>query len=78
HVGGLDAVVPTTLNLPNIPGGKKLMYTNIKLDLTAIDDFEEKGKRDPLFAGLAEITARHNGLWSAEAEKYLLENAEPI
>ncbi|MFP4484828.1 MAG: zinc-binding dehydrogenase [Spirochaetaceae bacterium] len=78
HVGGLDAVVPTTLNLPNIPGGKKLMYTNIKLDLTAIDDFEEKGKRDPLFAGLAEITAGHNGLWSAEAEKYLLENAEPI
>ncbi len=78
HVGGLDAVVPTTLNLPNIPGGKKLMYTNIKLELAAIDEFEEKGKSDPLFAGLAEITARHNGLWSAEAEKYLLENAEPI
>ena len=78
HVGGLDAVVPTTLNLPNIPGGKKLMYTNIKLELTAIDEFEEKGKSDPLFAALAEITGRHNGLWSAEAEKYLLENAEPI
>jgi threonine dehydrogenase-like Zn-dependent dehydrogenase len=29
HIGGLDAVVDTTLNLPQIPGGKKLIYTNI-------------------------------------------------
>jgi threonine dehydrogenase-like Zn-dependent dehydrogenase len=78
HVGGLDAVVPTTLSLPKIPGGKKLMYTNIKMELTAIEDFAEKGKSDPLFAGLAEITGRNNGLWNAEAEKYLLENAEAI
>jgi threonine dehydrogenase-like Zn-dependent dehydrogenase len=35
HIGGLDSVVDTTLNLPNIPGGKKLIYTNIKMDLTA-------------------------------------------
>ncbi len=78
HVGGLDAVVPTTLNLPKIPGGKKLMYTNIKLELTAIEDFAEKGKNDPLFAELAEITARNKGLWNAEAEQYLLGHAEPI
>lgn len=74
HIGGLDAVIPTTLNLPNIPGGKKLMYTNIELELTAIDDFGEKGKSDPLFARLAEITSANNGLWCAEAEKYLLES----
>ena len=78
HVGGLDAVVPTTLSLPKIPGGKKLMYTNIKMELTAIEDFEEKGKTDPLFAALAEITGRNNGLWNAEAEKYLLEHAETV
>jgi len=78
HVGGLDAVVPTTLSLPKIPGGKKLMYTNIKMELTAIEDFEEKGKNDPLFAALAEITGRNNGLWNAEAEKYLLEHAETV
>ena len=78
HVGGLDAVVPTTLSLPKIPGGKKLMYTNIKMELTAIEDFEEKGKDDPLFAALAEITGRNNGLWNAEAEKYLLEHAETV
>ena len=71
HVGGLNAVIDTTLNLPKIPGGKKLIYTNIEMDLTAIDDFAEKGRTDPFFAQLAEITARHNGLWSVEAEEFL-------
>ena len=73
HIGGLNAVVDTTLNLPNIKGGKKLIYTQIELPLTAIADFEKLGESDPLFAKLAEITARHNGLWSPEAEKYLLQ-----
>ena len=47
HVGGLNAVVETTLNLPKIPGGKKLIYTNINMELTAIDDFAKKGETDP-------------------------------
>ena len=74
HVGGIDSAKESTLNLPNIKGGKKLIYTHVNMPLTAIDDFAELGKSDPFFAKLAEITARHNGLWSAEAEKYLLEN----
>ena len=78
HVGGLDAVIETTLNLPSIPGGKKLIYTGLSMPLTAISDFEEKGKRDPAFAELARIAQRHAGLWSAEAEKYLLANAGRI
>jgi threonine dehydrogenase-like Zn-dependent dehydrogenase len=78
HVGGLNAVADTTLHLPNIPGGKKLMYTNIDLELTAIDDFAEKGKDNPLFAKLAEIVEKHKGLWNGEAEAYLLENAPTI
>ena len=45
HVGGLNAVIDTTLNLPDIPGGKKLIYTHIDMELTAIEDFAEKGKR---------------------------------
>ncbi|MGI1690612.1 zinc-binding dehydrogenase, partial [Thermoanaerobacter uzonensis] len=72
HIGGLNSVVETTLNLPNIPGGKKLIYTNIELELTAIEDFKEKGKKDTLFAKLAEIVERNNGLWCYDAEKYLL------
>ena len=78
HIGGLDVARETTLNLPHVPGGKKLIYTHISLPLTAIADFEEKGKTDPLFAKLAELVAKTNGLWNAEAEKYLLENAPAI
>lgn len=78
HIGGLNSVVDTTLNLPKIPGGKKLIYTNIELDLTPIADFKELGKNDPMFAKLAEIVEANNGLWCAEAERYLLANAKPI
>ncbi len=76
HIGGIDAVIPTTLNLPKIPGGKKLIYTHIELPLTAIADFEEKGKTDPLFAEVDKIVKAHNGLWCREAEKYLLANVK--
>jgi len=78
HIGGLNSVVETTLNLPNIPGGKKLIYTNIEMELTAIVDFREKGKTNLLFEKLAEIVEKNNGLWCAEAEKYLLANAKSI
>ncbi len=76
HIGGLDSVADTILNLPNIPGGKKLIYTNIQMELTAIDSFREKEKDNPLFGKLADIVEKTNGLWSAEAEKYLLANAK--
>ena len=78
HIGGLNSVVNTTLNLPKIPGGKKLIYTNIKMELTAISDFKKKGESSPLFAQLAKIAEKNNGLWSPEAEKYLLKNAKLI
>ncbi len=72
HVGGMNAVIATTLNLPSIPGGKKLIYTHIEMELTAIEEFEEKGLHNRFFADLAEICNRHNGLWNLEAEEYLL------
>jgi len=75
HIGGLNAVPETVINLPSIPGGKKLMYTHYTLPLTAISDFETLGKTDPFFKALDEITKRHNGLWSLEAETYLLAHA---
>jgi threonine dehydrogenase-like Zn-dependent dehydrogenase len=78
HVGGLDSVVETTMNLPKIPGGKKLIYTHISMPLVAIDDLAELGKNDPMYAKLAEIVAANNGLWCAEAEKYLLANAKAL
>jgi threonine dehydrogenase-like Zn-dependent dehydrogenase len=74
HIGGLNAVPEATNHLPEIPGGKKLIYTHIEMPLTAIDDFAELGKTDPFFKSLAEICKRHNGLWSVEAETFLLNN----
>ena len=71
HVGGLDSVIDTTINLDKIPGGKKLIYTHISMPLTAIEDFEKID--DPVFQKLAEIVKSNNGLWCYEAEKCLLE-----
>ena len=78
HIGGLDSVIDTILNLPEIPGGKKLIYNNISMELTAIDEFRKKAGQNPLFLRLAEIVEANKGLWRLEAEKYLLENAKPI
>lgn len=78
HIGGLDAAIETTKHLPDIPGGKKLIYTNISLSLTAIADFEEKGKSDPLFRKLSQLVKKTKGLWNTEAEEYLITFAYPI
>ncbi|MCJ7665196.1 MAG: zinc-binding dehydrogenase [Actinobacteria bacterium] len=78
HIGGLNVVADTIINLPQIPGGKKLIYTNIKLDLTAIEDFKNLQGKNPLLKGLYHITKNNRGLWSLEAEEYLLANAEKI
>jgi threonine dehydrogenase-like Zn-dependent dehydrogenase len=78
HVGGLDAVAKTTIDLDKIPGGKKLIYTHKKLDLVAIDDFARRGETDPFYAALAGIVKKSNGLWSKEAEEYLLAHAPEI
>jgi L-sorbose 1-phosphate reductase len=78
HVGGLDSVVDTTINLPQIPGGKKLIYTNISMPLIALTKLNEPGKKDPFYAGLHEIVAENDYIWSLEAERFLLANAKTI
>lgn len=76
HVGGLDAVVETTLNLPNIPGSKKLVYNNVSMPLVALDEL--KNMEGELYQGLAKIVEKENGLWSPEAERFLLATAPAI
>ncbi len=82
HIGGIDAVVDTTLNLPKINGGKKLIYNEISLPLTKIADLEELSKKDyenaHLFKGLAEICKANGNIWNEEAERYLLNNARKV
>jgi threonine dehydrogenase-like Zn-dependent dehydrogenase len=77
HVGGLNTVPETTVNLDTIPGGKKLIYTHKKLPLAAIADFGELGKTDPFYAALADA-CKNRGLWCKEAEDYLLRHAPDI
>lgn len=78
HIGGLNAVIETTLNLPSVPGGKKLIYTHIDMPLTALVEFEEKGMSNPVYAELDKICKAHQGLWSVEAEEYLLSHAAEL
>lgn len=78
HIGGLDAAAEATLHLPDLKGGKKLIYTGISLPLTAIADFQKLGETQALFRGLAEICSRSNNLWSAEAEAYLLQHGSKL
>ena len=72
HIGGLNAAPSTILNLPKIPGGKKMIYPHIQMELTAIEDFEKLGKDNALFAELDKICKRKHGIWCEEAERYLL------
>jgi threonine dehydrogenase-like Zn-dependent dehydrogenase len=78
HIGGLDCAAKTIIDLPSIPGAKKLIYTGVSLPLTALADFGKLGQTDPFFKELARITDQHDGLWSIEAENYLLAKAKPI
>ncbi|MBQ4607439.1 MAG: zinc-binding dehydrogenase [Clostridia bacterium] len=84
HVGGLDSVAETTLNLPHIKGGKKLVYTHINLPMTAIEDFgkaaeENKGTElGDLFADLDVICKEAGGLWCAKAEERILKLAADL
>jgi threonine dehydrogenase-like Zn-dependent dehydrogenase len=78
HIGGIDCAAKTTIDLPGIPGSKKLIYTNLSMPLTALDDFERQGQTDPIFKELGRIIAKTDGLWSAEAETHLLKHARPI
>jgi threonine dehydrogenase-like Zn-dependent dehydrogenase len=74
HIGGITAAKDAILRLPDIPGGKKLVYTQYDFPLVALDDLEKDGGSNPLFAKLGELCARHAGLWNVEAEEYLLKH----
>ncbi len=80
HVGGITAAKETTLHLPDIPGGKKLLYTHVDMPLVAIEDLRDKGREEgnPLYTELADICDANNKLWSLEAERVLLDKAPKV
>ena len=77
HIGGLNAVIDATNHLPEIPGGKKLIYTHIEMPLTPIADFAKLGETNEVFKTLADICDKNLGLWNVEAEAFLLASCTP-
>ena len=71
HEMGLNAAGETTLHQPEIGGGKKLVYTHKNFDRI------ELNKVDPQ-SELGIILQNHNGLWSKEAENWILANMPDI
>ncbi len=75
HILGLNAVSDTLYAMEKPSGAKKVCYNALDLPLIALADLPELGKVDPMYAELARIVECNGGLWCAEAEEYLLENA---
>ena len=75
HILGLKAVEETLYAMEKPNGAKKVCYNELDIPLIAIDDLEELGKNDPMYAELAKIVKKNGGMWCAEAESYLLANA---
>ena len=78
HILGLNAAAETLFGMEKPDGAKKVCYNGLDLPLTAIADFEELGKTDPMFARLHALVQKHGGLWNAEAEAYLLGNCPKL
>ena len=58
------------MNLPNISGGKKLIYTHLKLPLIALNELSNYSEK--MYQDLDLIVKNYNGQWSPEAEQFLL------
>ncbi|MDO4555139.1 MAG: zinc-binding dehydrogenase [Lachnospiraceae bacterium] len=69
HIMGLDHVCESILDLPNLPGGKKIVYSQKTFPVTDIQSFTNETEFTTTLKSLVES---HNGLWNAEAETYFL------
>jgi L-sorbose 1-phosphate reductase len=78
HVGGITAAQDTIMRLPQLGGGKKLIYTHLDLPLISLEDLPILGRDSSLYAELARICDNHNGLWNSEAEQLLLKKAPKV
>ncbi len=71
HVLGLNAAAETTLSQPEIGGGKKLIYTHKNFDRIELDKVDPETE-------LGKILKSNNGVWSHEAEQWILNNMPDI
>ena len=78
HILGLRDVPEAIFAMEHPSGAKKVCYPGLDIPLVAVDELGKLGEKDPLFAELDRIVKRNGGMWCAEAEKYLLENAPKV
>lgn len=74
HIMGLNDVCESIKRLPEIPGGKKIVYSQKNYPIRDITEFSDGAFEVELHA----IVEKHGGLWSAEAEAFFLENCPDI
>lgn len=74
HVMGLNDVCDSIKQLPTLPGGKKIVYSQKNYPITDVNSFGEGEMEEKLKA----IVEKHHGLWSAEAERCFLEYCPEI
>ena len=74
HIMGLNDVCESIMQLPQLPGGKKIVYSQKNYPITDVNTFAGGEFEQTLKA----IVEKHNGLWSAEAEQYFLEHCPEI
>ncbi len=72
HIGGLESVPETVINLKNVNSGKILIYPHIDFPLTPLVDICDGKVTGKLSEGLKVILNENNGIWSKDAEVYLL------
>lgn len=71
HVLGLNQAAYTTEHQKEIGGAKKVIYTHKKMDLTALSDISASSE-------LGQILAKTKGVWSKQAEDYVLSHMPDI
>lgn len=78
HILGLDQAADTTITQAKIGGAKKMVYTHKSLPLINLQTLIENPTNDPFLQNLKSILLKTDGLWSKEAEDYLLQHAPNI
>ena len=78
HILGLDAAAHTTLNLPQIIGGKKMVYTQKALPLISLNTLLQEEPETDFLRQLKQLLVASGGLWSKQAEDFVLKNAPGI
>ncbi len=75
HILGLNDVIDSILKLPELPGGKKIVYSQKNYPISDVEQFADADEFQKI---LKELVDKHDGLWNAEAEAYFLENCPSI